>query len=157
MAPQSRRGVSARCARDRDLSLCRPHRGLLSRRGLHLGYYVHRIENRQSGAVANTSPAFRRYFVGDLARLEAISPSRYSELFRRLTGNPPIDYIISLRHAVSLLETTNLPVGEVAATVGFPDVHFFSKLFKKHVKMTPSKYRRMRKAPGRIAEETCVF
>ena len=97
--------------------------------------------------------------VGDLARLEAISPSRYSELFRRLTGKPPIDYIISLRlrHAVSLLETTNLPVGEVAATVGFSDVHFFSKIFKKHVKMTPSEYRRMRKTPGQIAEETSIF
>lgn len=96
--------------------------------------------------------------VGDLARLEAVSPSRYSELFRRKTGKPPIDYIISLRirHAASLLETTNLPVGEVAETVGFSDVHFFSKLFKKHTGVSPSDYRKNRKTPT-DAEKTPIY
>lgn len=82
--------------------------------------------------------------VEDLARMEAISPSRYSDLFRRLTGKPPIDYIISLRlrHAASLLETTTLSIGEVAEMVGILDVHFFSKLFKKHMGVSPSERRR---------------
>lgn len=84
--------------------------------------------------------------VEELAKLEAISPSRYSDLFRHITGRPPIDYIISLRlkHAASLLETTNLPIGEVSETVGFSDVHFFSKLFKKRTSLPPSEYRKKR-------------
>ena len=43
--------------------------------------------------------------------------------------------------ACELLESSNISVKQVGALVGYNDPHFFSKLFKKHVGISPSEYR----------------
>lgn len=84
-----------------------------------------------------------RITVEQLAQLENLSVSRFNALFREAVGKPPMKYIIDLRlqNACSLLSITDMPVGRIGEHVGFSDVHFFSKLFKKHIGMTPSEYR----------------
>jgi len=39
------------------------------------------------------------------------------------------------------LSTTNLPISEIGAQVGYPDQFHFSKTFRKVVEMNPSTYR----------------
>ena len=82
--------------------------------------------------------------VEQLAKIECLSVSSYIEVFRQAVGEPPMSYIVSLRlkNACTLLSTTNLPIGKVAETVGIPDVHFFSKIFKKAIGMSPSEYKK---------------
>ena len=82
--------------------------------------------------------------VPDLAEMENLSVSRYNTVFRKLTGTSPTQYITDLRmkHACSLLNGTDIAIGIIGESVGYPDKHFFSKAFKKHVGVSPLEYRR---------------
>ena len=64
--------------------------------------------------------------------------------------SPPHQYVILRRveRARQLLEAgTGLPLAEVAAHVGFSDQSQFSHHFKRHIGVTPGRFR----APARIA------
>ena len=54
------------------------------------------------------------------------------------------EYIRTLRleKAKDLLLQTNLPINLVADSVGIPDYNYFTKIFKKHIGMTPKEFRR---------------
>jgi len=72
-----------------------------------------------------------------------LSASHYATLFKRLTGYPPVDYLIRLRmqRAVQLLNTTQLCVKEIAVRVGYPDQFYFSRAFKQIHDHSPSVHR----------------
>ncbi|GAA4834346.1 hypothetical protein GCM10023310_09780 [Paenibacillus vulneris] len=78
----------------------------------------------------------------DIARLSGASPSRFYQAFRRQTGLSPHKFITKIRldASLSLLANTMSPVIEVAHSVGYPDEYYFSRLFKKHMGMTPTDY-----------------
>ncbi len=73
-----------------------------------------------------------------------ISKNRLYEIshdfFHKSIGN----HIVSLRigEAKRLLNSTNLPVHEIGELVGIKDYNYFTKFFKLHVGITPSKYRK---------------
>lgn len=92
--------------------------------------------------------------VGELAEMEGLSVSRYNVLFRSINGISPIKYIISLRikHACTLLSSTDLAVNEIGAAVGYEDNHFFSKLFKKYVGISPTAYRNGKRNGERLGK-----
>lgn len=69
-----------------------------------------------------------RYLYNLFVRYEGISPKRYLSRLR-------------IRLACELLENTNLSVGEIAGSVGVPDVCTFSRFFSKEVGISPSGYR----------------
>ena len=82
--------------------------------------------------------------IPSLARMENLSVSRYNALFREMMGLSPTEYIIRTRCAFAseLLRATSLSVGEISCTVGYADAHFFSRIFKKSVGVSPSVYRK---------------
>ena len=82
-----------------------------------------------------------------LAAIAGLSRSRYVELFRQQTGYAPIDYFIRLRmhRACQLLDTTDMSVKAIAATLGYEDPLYFSRLFRKVNERPPLEYRRLRK------------
>lgn len=84
-----------------------------------------------------------KIMIAELADMESMSISSYNSLFVSSFGIPPGEYIIKLRLtlAVSLLSDTDLSVKEIGAICGYPDQHFFSKIFKSHISMSPKKYR----------------
>jgi transcriptional regulator GlxA family with amidase domain len=65
--------------------------------------------------------------------------------FKAATGVPLIDYLQNLRieRGKHLLETTDLPVEEISAEVGYSDASFFRRLFKRLAGLTPVAYRRI--------------
>ena len=79
-----------------------------------------------------------------LANLEGVSNSRYIELFTKEMGKTPREYITDLRlsRACDLLVSTDAPIGSVGAESGYRDPYFFSKIFKKHMGISPQEYRR---------------
>lgn len=81
--------------------------------------------------------------VPELAAMENLSNSRYIALFKECMGMPPSAYIIRLRMnaARELLRTTDMSVKRIGILVGYSDAHFFSKLFKKHVGLSPVEFR----------------
>ena len=79
-----------------------------------------------------------------LAKLEGLSNSRYITLFTKEFGKTPSEYILELKlgRARELLLTTDMTISLVGASSGFKDQYFFSKMFKKHVGLTPTEYRK---------------
>ena len=57
---------------------------------------------------------------------------------------PPMQYITSLRIAAAkgYLENSNKSIAEIAATVGYENALYFSRIFKKRTGMTPSEYKK---------------
>ena len=79
-----------------------------------------------------------------LAKLENMCVTSYNILFKEQVGMAPTKYLIKLRieHARELLESTNLPIEEIGLSCGYPDINFFSRVFKKYVGVSPSNYRK---------------
>jgi signal transduction histidine kinase/DNA-binding response OmpR family regulator/ligand-binding sensor domain-containing protein len=63
---------------------------------------------------------------------------------RKLANMSTTEFVNSLRlnHSKKLLHITELNISEVAYAVGFSDPNYFSKLFHKEFKITPSKFRK---------------
>jgi AraC-like DNA-binding protein len=106
--------------------------------------------------------------VATLAARANVSPSHFFALFKRQVGCAPIDYFIRLRmqHACRLLDETVMSVKEVAATLGYDDPFYFSRVFKAVNNVSPSLYRVSRlndrepiensRRPLVLAKETCL-
>lgn len=79
----------------------------------------------------------------ELALLNDVSPSYLSALFKKETGQTLTDFVNSRRmnHAMHLLKTTHLQIQTIAQYCGIFDLHYFSRLFKKYVGVTPKEYR----------------
>ncbi|MDG0810448.1 helix-turn-helix domain-containing protein [Cohnella rhizosphaerae] len=78
-----------------------------------------------------------------LANLFHYSVPYMSKQFRRETGESVIDYLIQarVRKAGELLANTELSIQEIAASVGYSDVSYFNRIFKKTTGMTPNQCR----------------
>lgn len=79
-----------------------------------------------------------------LAAEAAMSAFHFSRAFKKATGKPPLQFVIAerLARAKVLLQTTQLPVAEVAHRVGYEDVSRFGQHFKRHFGATPGSVRR---------------
>lgn len=67
-----------------------------------------------------------------------------AKIFKSETGDTPINYLINLRleKARELLEEdSSASIQDIAEKVGYEDVSHFSKSFKKHYGIAPTKYR----------------
>lgn len=82
-----------------------------------------------------------------LAAMCFISQSYLSALFKQETGSTLIDYINTQRvnRAAQLLVKNNHTIAAVAEEVGILDVNYFTKIFKKTLGVTPTRYRREHK------------
>ncbi|ACL21992.1 two component transcriptional regulator, AraC family [Desulfitobacterium hafniense DCB-2] len=76
-----------------------------------------------------------------------VNPKYLGALFKKETGRSFVDYVTFARmeRAKMLLRNPTLKVYEVAAQLGYDDVDYFSKVFKKLTAESPSIYREMRK------------
>jgi len=78
-----------------------------------------------------------------------LSPSHLSRVFREETGATLTEYITArrLREACLLLSVSTLPVGEIAPRIGFANVPYFVRLFRRNFGVTPLQYRKKKQAP----------
>ncbi len=80
----------------------------------------------------------------DVARAVGLSPGHLTTIVRRKTGRPVQEWIGERRMAEArrLLVETNLPVAEVARTIGYQDPSYFARHFKRAHATTPLGWRR---------------
>ncbi len=83
--------------------------------------------------------------VAKLAEQFYVSPNYFSRLFKKVMNEGCNEYIVRKRIEKSriLLETTTIKAGKIAMMVGYNDTNYFSLAFKKHMGMSPTKYREM--------------
>lgn len=81
--------------------------------------------------------------VEPLAELLDCSAGHLSRLFKKETGSSLIAYLtwIRMNKAKELLLNTNAPLQEIAEGIGITDVIYFNRLFKKHVGVSPGRFR----------------
>lgn len=72
-------------------------------------------------------------------------PSSLSAFFRKETGRTLTSFICQSRiqKAVYALNTSSLEIREIASSVGFHDLGYFSRVFRSQMGMSPSEYRKM--------------
>lgn len=81
--------------------------------------------------------------VADIARHVNVSPSRFHVLFKRETGQTPVDYLQRLRvaRAQEALTRSARRITDVALDCGFSSSQYFAHCFKKYTGMTPREFR----------------
>lgn len=111
--------------------------------------------NRADNSLENEVELAMHYFrenyrseinVEDYALSRGMSASNFYRVFKQISGSTPLQYILKLRlsNAQNLLENSNLTIAEIASAVGYENPLYFSRLFHKHIGVSPSEYRKMR-------------
>lgn len=85
----------------------------------------------------------RRWTVAELADRAALSRAQFTRRFVAHTGMSPARYLIDARiaRARQLLTETNMSVTQVAATLGYADLAYFSRQYKRHTGRSPGRVR----------------
>lgn len=82
--------------------------------------------------------------LADLSQQFHVSPSYLSRVFKRRMGMGLIDYINHLRieEACRQLRSTDSPITQIACDVGYDEIAYFSRRFRKQIMKSPREYRR---------------
>lgn len=88
--------------------------------------------------------------VSDLAAEVGLSPSHFARAFAIRLGLSPYNFIMKLRieRASELLLASDKSLAEIAFNCGLADQAHFSRLFRRFVGTTPSRWRRERLTGG---------
>jgi AraC family transcriptional regulator len=83
--------------------------------------------------------------LADLAAVAGLSRMYFAGQFRAATGYRPHDYLLYQRieSAKSILSSTDMPLTEVALSVGFQAHAHFSTVFKRLTGQSPARWRRV--------------
>lgn len=79
-----------------------------------------------------------------LAQSLGLSYRSFRYLFRKEAGLSPLQYQLGRRlaRAKNLLASSDLPVKDIAAALGFGTTWYFSHFFRRHAHLSPAAYRR---------------
>ncbi len=74
--------------------------------------------------------------------------STFFRKFKQYTGVTPLQYILDIRlsTAKKLLATTDYSINEISFIIGYDNALYFSRLFHKHMGMSPKEYRKASKS-----------
>lgn len=89
-----------------------------------------------------------------LSRHFGISSSYLSHKFKQATGFSVTDYIqmTRIRNVQALLLNTKMPITEMAEPCGFNCFSQFNRVFRKHIGMSPSQYRKQSQSHYSVAD-----
>lgn len=84
-----------------------------------------------------------KIYISELAEKCYISQHQFSRTFKREKGITFREYLVNYRidKARELLDESPLSVGDVSYSVGFLDHSYFTRMFKRHVGLSPTDYR----------------
>ncbi|QAU35993.1 helix-turn-helix domain-containing protein [Janthinobacterium sp. 17J80-10] len=79
-----------------------------------------------------------------MIELSGLAERSFKRHFQQATGMPPLEYVhtVRLEEAKQMLEAGSQSIEAIANEVGNEDSGFFSRLFRRHVNLTPAQYRK---------------
>ncbi len=82
--------------------------------------------------------------MAEAAELLHVSPAHFARQFKKETGYSFTQFITDkrIRKAKFLLEHSQESITDIAMMLGFSDVNYFSRIFKKNVGVTPNHFRK---------------
>ena len=84
----------------------------------------------------------------NIAASAFLSSGYASRIFKKQMNISIMDYLLQLRmdEAKKMLRETTLSIDEIASKTGYADSSYFTKVFRKAMGMTPSRYRQSLKS-----------
>lgn len=81
--------------------------------------------------------------VAGMTAASRLGARTFKRRFETATGYAPLEYVLSLRveEAKQMLETSDAPIDDVAAEVGYSDPAAFRRVFKRATGISPLQYR----------------
>lgn len=81
--------------------------------------------------------------INEIAEQVGCERRKLAYLFEKQMGISPIQYLTEyrLKQAKNLLHFTSHSISEIAELIGYNDIYYFSRVFKKHFDMSPTEYR----------------
>lgn len=130
----------------------------LQRDGGQAPYIAHPEPGDDHGSLEPTMRWLRQQLaepvtLADIAAYAGTSPRTVNRKFREQTGTTPLQWLLRQRvhRAQELLETTDLSVEEISRHCGFGTSIAMRQHFAKHVKTSPTTYRRTFRARGNVS------
>lgn len=96
--------------------------------------------NRLKIAIEHIQDSYREQIrIRRLAELTHMSEGQFCRFFKAMTRKTPVDYINSYRisRAAGLLQSTKRQISDIALDVGFDNVSYFIKVFRRTMNCTP--------------------
>ena len=85
----------------------------------------------------------KRLTLQDFSRYTGYSPTHFSALFKRQTGESPIGYFnrLKIEESCHMLHETSMHINQICHKVGIADCYYFSRLFRRVTGLSPQQYR----------------
>ncbi|MGA0332670.1 MAG: AraC family transcriptional regulator [Kiritimatiellia bacterium] len=85
----------------------------------------------------------RDWTLEEILQIAHMSRSNFMRVFKKATGQPPIEYLLRLRiqEAMKLLTHSDRSITEIAMDVGFNDSNYFSRQFRQALGQSPRSFR----------------
>ncbi|WP_241675012.1 AraC family transcriptional regulator [Paenibacillus luteus] len=82
-----------------------------------------------------------------IAKKMNMSVDHAAKLFKQIAGMPPSEFVQSIRHreARKWLRESDLSIERIGDLVGYSDIHYFSRIFRRHEGISPREYRKLSK------------
>ena len=99
-------------------------------------------------AIAYIEEHFKeKIYIEELSAMINVSPDYFTKVFKESIGKTPIDYINGMRVncAMELLCSTDMPMTDIADSIGFCNPNYFHKIFKQYMDVSPLAYRKSTK------------
>lgn len=99
-------------------------------------------------AIAYIEEHFKdKIYIEELSDMINVSPDYFTKVFKESIGKTPIDYINGMRVncAMELLCSTDMPMTDIADSIGFCNPNYFHKIFKQYMDVSPLAYRKSTK------------
>ncbi|MBA3824367.1 MAG: helix-turn-helix transcriptional regulator [Ktedonobacterales bacterium] len=105
------------------------------------GFTLRQVEQLRAYICAHLN---QKLSLETLAQHTGFSVYHFARVFQQTTGESPHQFVVRHRmeHAQYLLHHTNKPLAHVAESCGFSDQSHLTRLFKRHLNVTPRAFRR---------------
>ena len=86
----------------------------------------------------------QRITLTDAASFAGVSPGYLSKTFKKTMGQSFVDYVNTMKteRAIEMMRLGRSRINEIALSLGFENIYYFSKVFKKVTGMNPTSYLR---------------
>lgn len=85
----------------------------------------------------------QKFSLEDIAAEFNLSKFHFSRKYKKLTGKSPANAFMEFKinHACELIQHENKSISQISYQLGFNDEGYFTKVFAKHIGLSPAKYR----------------